>query len=161
MTGTTPARVRRRLLLHLDADFLSLPFPPSPRRTPLRIKSAEQPEERACIVDAICGARWGDDDTSASATGPFSAVSIPLRALRNTVRSSRIVDLATNCYGYYVLQKVLDCEEDCLLIVSELLRAIGDDADEQACVASYVAPPLIDADFNPSSLSVNKSLKDK
>ncbi|KAJ7902726.1 hypothetical protein B0H14DRAFT_2667406 [Mycena olivaceomarginata] len=36
----------------------------------------------------------------------------------------RIVDLATNCHGYYVLQKALDCEEEefCLLIVSELLR---------------------------------------
>ncbi|KAJ7897532.1 hypothetical protein B0H13DRAFT_2337868 [Mycena leptocephala] len=42
--------------------------------------------------------------------------------------SGRSVDHATNCYGYYVLQKALDCEEDevCLLIVSELLR--GDPA---------------------------------
>ncbi|KAJ7840966.1 hypothetical protein B0H14DRAFT_2360440, partial [Mycena olivaceomarginata] len=31
----------------------------------------------------------------------------------------RIVDLATNCYGHHVLQKVFDCEEG---IVSELLR---------------------------------------
>ncbi|KAJ7266037.1 armadillo-type protein [Mycena rebaudengoi] len=40
----------------------------------------------------------------------------------------RIVDFATNCYGYHVLQKVLDCEdeEDFWLIVSELLR--GDPA---------------------------------
>ncbi|KAJ7847902.1 hypothetical protein B0H14DRAFT_2583293 [Mycena olivaceomarginata] len=33
MTGTTPARVRRRLLLHVDADFLqpiNFPFPPPP-----------------------------------------------------------------------------------------------------------------------------------
>ncbi|KAF7371645.1 Gag-Pol polyprotein [Mycena venus] len=35
---------------------------------------------------------------------------------------SRIVDLATNCYGCHVLQKALDREEeDCLLFVSELL----------------------------------------
>jgi hypothetical protein len=38
--------------------------------------------------------------------------------------SGRSVDHATYCYGYYVLQGALDCEEDevCLLIVSELLR---------------------------------------
>ncbi|KAJ7936699.1 hypothetical protein B0H13DRAFT_1853128 [Mycena leptocephala] len=104
-----PARVRRSP----DSCFISmltsshsahqLPFPP-PRRTPLRIiKSADQqasifihqklkvrvcvnandafvaqgagPEERTRIVDAICG--------SISATGPFSAVSKPPRALRN------------------------------------------------------------------------------
>ncbi|KAF8163931.1 hypothetical protein K438DRAFT_273127 [Mycena galopus ATCC 62051] len=35
----------------------------------------------------------------------------------------RMVDLATNCYGYYVPQKALDCKEEvCLLITSELLR---------------------------------------
>ncbi|KAJ7846445.1 hypothetical protein B0H13DRAFT_106585 [Mycena leptocephala] len=34
----------------------------------------------------------------------------------------RTVALATKCYGYYVLQKALDCEEICLLIVSELHR---------------------------------------
>jgi hypothetical protein len=40
---------------------------------------------------------------------------------------SRVVELATNCYGCHVLQKALDCEEDIrLLIVSELL--IGDPA---------------------------------
>ncbi|KAJ7720184.1 armadillo-type protein [Mycena metata] len=39
----------------------------------------------------------------------------------------RIVDLATNCYGYCVLQKALDCKEElCMLIVPELLR--GDPA---------------------------------
>ena len=38
---------------------------------------------------------------------------------------SRVVELATNCYGCHVLQKALDCEEDIrLLIVSELL--LGD-----------------------------------
>jgi hypothetical protein len=42
--------------------------------------------------------------------------------------SGRSVDLATNCCGFRVLQRALDCEEkeDCLLIVSELLR--GDPA---------------------------------
>ena len=40
---------------------------------------------------------------------------------------SRVVELATNCYGCHVLQKALDCEEDIrLLIVSELL--LGDPA---------------------------------
>jgi hypothetical protein len=34
---------------------------------------------------------------------------------------ARIVDLATNCHGHHVLQKPFDCEEVCLLIVSELL----------------------------------------
>ncbi|KAF7350200.1 ARM repeat-containing protein [Mycena venus] len=39
----------------------------------------------------------------------------------------RHVDLATNCYGCHVPQKALDqCEEVCLLVVSELLR--GDPA---------------------------------
>jgi hypothetical protein len=35
-----------------------------------------------------------------------------------------MVDLATNCYGYYVIQQALGCkeEEDCLLSDSELLR---------------------------------------
>jgi hypothetical protein len=42
----------------------------------------------------------------------------------NSLHSSRIVDLTTNCYVYYVLQMALDCkeEEDCLLIMSELLQ---------------------------------------
>ena len=35
----------------------------------------------------------------------------------------RVVELATNCYGYYVLQKALNYEEDIgLIIVSELLK---------------------------------------
>ncbi|KAJ7724962.1 hypothetical protein B0H14DRAFT_2641421 [Mycena olivaceomarginata] len=34
----------------------------------------------------------------------------------------RIIDLVTNCCGYHVLQKALECKEEvCLLIVSELL----------------------------------------
>ncbi|KAJ7904929.1 hypothetical protein B0H13DRAFT_2334488 [Mycena leptocephala] len=97
-------------------------------------------------------ARWGDEDAPGSATGPFSAVSKPPRALRDAVRSSRVcgmssasllfspctntddltaqrphLDLATNCCGYRVLRRALDCEEEvCLLIVSELPR--GDPA---------------------------------
>ncbi|KAJ7925723.1 hypothetical protein B0H13DRAFT_2568557 [Mycena leptocephala] len=39
---------------------------------------------------------------------------------------SRIVDLATNCYGYYVLQKVLDCEE--VLLADCVGAASGDRA---------------------------------
>ncbi|KAF8157629.1 hypothetical protein K438DRAFT_1986420 [Mycena galopus ATCC 62051] len=43
------------------------------------------------------------------------------------LHNGRIIDLATNCYGYCVLQKTLDYEEEvCLLIMSELLR--GDPA---------------------------------
>ena len=38
-----------------------------------------------------------------------------------------VVELAINCYGCYILQKALDCEEDIrLLVVSELL--LGDPA---------------------------------
>jgi hypothetical protein len=45
-----------------------------------------------------------------------------------SLHSGRIIDLATNCCGYRVLQRTLDYEEEevCLLIVSELLR--GDPA---------------------------------
>jgi hypothetical protein len=44
-----------------------------------------------------------------------------------SLHSGRIVDLATNCCGYRVLRRALDCEEEaCLLIVSELPR--GDPA---------------------------------
>jgi hypothetical protein len=45
-----------------------------------------------------------------------------------SLHSGHIVDLATNCCGYSLLQKALDCKEEevCLLIVSELLR--GDPA---------------------------------
>jgi hypothetical protein len=46
-----------------------------------------------------------------------------VRILMISLHSGRIVDLATNCHGYYVPQKALDCEEEfCLLLVSELLR---------------------------------------
>jgi hypothetical protein len=40
-----------------------------------------------------------------------------------SLHSGRIIDLATNCCGFRVLQRALDCEEDevCLLIVSDLL----------------------------------------
>ncbi|KAJ7259050.1 hypothetical protein C8J57DRAFT_1643832 [Mycena rebaudengoi] len=91
------------------------------------------PEERARIVDAICAC--GEEiimHRCGSATGPFSAISKPPRALRNAVRALRAYaaassDLATNCHGYYVLQKVLDCKEEevCMLIVSELLRGVS------------------------------------
>ncbi|KAJ7820849.1 hypothetical protein B0H14DRAFT_3735241 [Mycena olivaceomarginata] len=39
--------------------------------------------------------------------------------------SSRIIEFAKNCYGYYVLQKALDCKEEevCLMMVSELLQS--------------------------------------
>ncbi|KAJ7791155.1 armadillo-type protein [Mycena olivaceomarginata] len=66
-------------------------------------------------------ARWGDDDTSRcleAATGPEERCKI-VACMRG-----RIADLPTNCYGYHVLQKALDCKEEeiCLLIVSEVLR---------------------------------------
>ncbi|KAJ7889405.1 hypothetical protein B0H13DRAFT_2341527 [Mycena leptocephala] len=55
----------------------------------------------------------------------------------------RSVDHATNCYGYYVIRKALECkeEEDCLVIVSELFR--GDPAPTlagKACVARAALP---------------------
>ncbi|KAJ7879330.1 hypothetical protein B0H13DRAFT_2346152 [Mycena leptocephala] len=92
---------------------------------------AQGPEERARIVDAICARggemmmwfkNWAVQRCLESARGPEECCKI-VACMR-----SRIVDLATNCYGYYVLQKALDCEEEefCLLIVSELLR--GDPA---------------------------------
>ncbi|KAJ7022362.1 hypothetical protein C8F04DRAFT_241895 [Mycena alexandri] len=39
----------------------------------------------------------------------------------------RVVELATNCYEYHVLQKALNCKEQevCMLIVSELLRGVS------------------------------------
>jgi hypothetical protein len=51
-----------------------------------------------------------------------------VRILMISQHSGRVVDLVTNCCGYRVLQRALDCEEEevCLLIVSELLR--GDPA---------------------------------
>ncbi|KAJ7853202.1 hypothetical protein B0H13DRAFT_2359156 [Mycena leptocephala] len=205
MTGTTPARVRCRLLLNLDANFLSFPQTinlPS-RRTPRPCASSRawtirgfclrsslplpppfpssclppqvqvcvnandafvgqiaRPEERTRIVDAIC-ARGGEmmmhqcisilsasslryvdhppryADWRVHAICHLPLLSLPVRILMISLHNGRIVDLATNCYGYYVIQKALECkeEEDCLLIVSELLR--GDPARRwwQACVA--------------------------
>ncbi|KAJ7440588.1 hypothetical protein FB451DRAFT_1415084 [Mycena latifolia] len=100
------------------------------------------PEERACIVDAVCARgeemmmhrvqQLGRSVLSRAATGPEEHPKIIACDI------GRIVDLATNYYGYYVLQKALDCKEEvCLLIVSELLLGdeSGDDAGEQACIA--------------------------
>ncbi|KAJ7925702.1 armadillo-type protein [Mycena leptocephala] len=67
------------------------------------------PEERARIVDAICAhgfSNWAVQGCLEAATDPEKRRKI-VACMR-----SRIVDLATNCYGYYVLQKALDCEEE-------------------------------------------------
>ncbi|KAG6806135.1 hypothetical protein H0H92_012536, partial [Tricholoma furcatifolium] len=78
---------------------------------------------------------------------------------------NRVVELATNCYGFHVLQKALDCEEDIrLLNVSELLR--GDPA--QTLVnkhASHVWSKIMELTWTPPAppifAYVNKSLKGK
>ncbi|KAJ7829129.1 hypothetical protein B0H13DRAFT_2679927 [Mycena leptocephala] len=74
-----------------------------------------------------------------------------------------IVDLAMNCYGYYVLQKALDCREEVsLLIVSELPR--GDPATTLVNKhASHVwnHGALMDPPAPPIFAYVNKSLKGK
>ncbi|KAJ7739715.1 armadillo-type protein [Mycena olivaceomarginata] len=143
MTGTTPAPVRRRLLLHLDADLLSFPQPIN-FLSLLHPASADQqasiflhqklkmagPEERARIVDAIF-ARGGEMMMHRNwvVRRRLEAVMGPDERRKIVVfMRGRIVDLATNCYAYYVLQKALECteEEGFLLIVSELLR--GDPA---------------------------------
>ncbi|KAJ7787705.1 hypothetical protein B0H14DRAFT_3579293 [Mycena olivaceomarginata] len=79
-----------------------------------RSQAATGPEERRkIVVHAVC---------------PLPPpVLFPVRTLMISLHSCRIVDLAANCYGYYVLQKAPDCEEEvCWLILSELLR--GDPA---------------------------------
>ncbi|KAJ7925680.1 hypothetical protein B0H13DRAFT_1862937 [Mycena leptocephala] len=127
-----------RLSMHVLGDmnhFHQLPFPPLPRRTPLHIKSANQqasiflhqklkaPKSAPASSTLSARAWWGDDDTSASAAGPFSAVSNPLRALRNAQPHRRPRDQLLR-----VLRPPEGARprEGCLLIVSELLR--GDPA---------------------------------
>ncbi|KAF8555086.1 ARM repeat-containing protein [Imleria badia] len=78
---------------------------------------------------------------------------------------SRVVELATNCYGCHVLQKALDCEEDIrLLIVSELL--LGDPALTLVNKhASHVWSKIMELSWTPPAppifAYVNKSLKGK
>ncbi|KAJ6557614.1 hypothetical protein B0H19DRAFT_1070253 [Mycena capillaripes] len=90
--------------------FSSLPFllPSSHKYNCGRLRRARRHRRRHLR------ARWGDDDASASATRPFRAVSKPPRVeeRRKSVACmrGRIVDLATNCYGYHVPQKALDCK---------------------------------------------------
>ncbi|KAJ7751025.1 hypothetical protein B0H14DRAFT_2636110 [Mycena olivaceomarginata] len=102
--------------------------------------------------------------------GCLEATTVPeeRRKIVACMRSGRIVDLAPNCCGYRVHQKALDCKEEevCLLTGSELPRI--DPAttlvNKHASHVSnkYVAPPLlIDAESDPSSLGVNKSLEGK
>ncbi|KAJ7240108.1 hypothetical protein C8J57DRAFT_1527839 [Mycena rebaudengoi] len=147
---TTHARVRRALLLHLDAEFLLFPQPINflsllhPAFVVRIIKSADQqvavPEERVRIVDAIC-ARGGE----------------------MMLHRGRRVNLATNCYGYRVLQRAFDCEEEeaGLLIVSELLRGdpattlVNKPASHLWNHGALMDPPA------PPIFGVNKSLKGK
>ncbi|KAJ7847401.1 hypothetical protein B0H13DRAFT_2362514 [Mycena leptocephala] len=141
------------------------------------------PEERTRIVDAIC-ARGGEmmmhQCVLILSASSLRYVDHPPALCWNAVRLARacgIVDLATNCYGYYVIQKALECkeEEDCLLIVSELLR--GDPAltlvgkhvshawskitglswtSTGAADLRVVPPPplFIDADSNPAMILI-------
>ncbi|KAJ7713801.1 armadillo-type protein [Mycena metata] len=84
------------------------------------------PEERARIVDAICARggemimhpNWAVQRCLEAATGPEER-----RKIVACIRG-RIVDLATNCYEYHVLQNCKE-EEVCMLIVSELLRGVS------------------------------------
>ncbi|KAJ7824084.1 hypothetical protein B0H14DRAFT_3469602 [Mycena olivaceomarginata] len=123
-------------------------FPSSSPFPPPFLPQVAGPEELARIVDAICArGGGGDDDASVrfsnwavqrcleAATGPEER-----RKIVSCMRA-RIVHLAMNCYGYYVFQKALDCEEVCLLIVSELLR--GDPAT--TLVNKYVSRVWIKA----------------
>ncbi|KAG6904278.1 hypothetical protein DXG01_011203, partial [Tephrocybe rancida] len=77
----------------------------------------------------------------------------------------RVVELATNCYGCHVLQKVLDCEEDIrLLIVSELL--LGDPSQTLMNKhASHIWSKIMELMWTPPAppifAYVNKSLKGK
>ncbi|KAJ7879341.1 hypothetical protein B0H13DRAFT_2346166 [Mycena leptocephala] len=107
MTGTKPAHARRRLLLHLDADFLSFPQPINFLsllhlcHTPLRImKSADQQTSIFLHQKLKVGS-----SSALSSSFPFLLPSFHKY-------NGRIVDLATNCYGYHVLQKTLDCKEE-------------------------------------------------
>ncbi|KAJ7735359.1 hypothetical protein B0H16DRAFT_133136 [Mycena metata] len=65
---------------------------------------------------------------ASSSTTSSSAVSKLPQTLRHaaTCMHGCIVNLATNCYSYLILQEALDCEEEdvCLLIVLELPGAI-------------------------------------
>ncbi|KAJ7699792.1 hypothetical protein B0H14DRAFT_3904483 [Mycena olivaceomarginata] len=118
------------------------PFPPSLLfLVPSSHKYQWQAPKSAPASSTPSARAIGDDDASGSANGPFSAASKPPRALRNA-HSGRIVNLAPNCCGYRVLQKVLDCKEEevCLLTDTEL---------------SWTPP------VPPSFTYVNKSLKGK
>ncbi|KAJ7437162.1 hypothetical protein FB451DRAFT_1451958 [Mycena latifolia] len=126
--------------------FLS-PFP-SPSLPLAFFPQVAGPEERTCIVDAVCARgeemmmhrvqQLGRSALSRAAAGPEEHPKIV---------AGRIVDLATNYYGYYVLQKALDCKEEvCLLIVSELLLGdeSGDDADAFENLEESVKDGIVD-----------------
>ncbi|KAJ7791853.1 hypothetical protein B0H14DRAFT_3500030 [Mycena olivaceomarginata] len=146
-------------------------------------------EERARIVDAICPCD-GEMMMGASPSfprlplryanhPPRYAKGQQLGCLEATTgpeerrkivacMRGRIVDLAPNCCGYRVHQKALDCKEEevCLVTGSELPRIDPATTLVNKHVShvsnKHIAPPLlIDADSNPSLLSVNKFLKGK
>ncbi|KAJ7809881.1 hypothetical protein B0H13DRAFT_2384954 [Mycena leptocephala] len=130
--------------------LLRFSVPTSASTPPLcQARSLAGPEERARIVDAICARggemimhqcvpilsasslRYVDHPPRYAKRRKIVACAVchlpppflfPVQISMISPHSGRIVDLATNCYGYYVIQKALECkeEEDCLLIVSEL-----------------------------------------
>ncbi|KAJ7703824.1 armadillo-type protein [Mycena metata] len=136
------------------------------------------PEERARIIDAICARgeemimhrNWTVQRCLEGTTGPEERRQI-VACMRYVVfLPPATVDFATNCYGYHVLHKALNCKEEVyILIVPELPR--GDPATTLVNEhASHVwTPPilhssshlLMDAGSDPSSLRVNESLNDK
>ncbi|KAH9932111.1 ARM repeat-containing protein [Epithele typhae] len=126
-------------------------------------------EERTKIVDAICAKGF---EMMAHRFGNWAVQrcleatsSVDERRKIVSCMRTRVVELATNCYGCHVLQKALDCEEEVrLLIVRELL--LGDPA--QTLVnkhASHVWSKIMELSWTPPAppifAFVNKSLKGK
>ncbi|KAJ7914180.1 hypothetical protein B0H13DRAFT_1873253 [Mycena leptocephala] len=138
-------------------SFLPLPPFPLPSRPPAFLPQVAGPKELARIVDAICGRsgemmlhrNWAVRRCLEVATG-----SEERRKIVACMRG-RIVDLATNYYGYYVLQKALDCKEEevRLLIVSGLLR--GDPATTLANKhSSHVWSKITELSWAPPALPI-------